>query len=212
MTRVCLDISANTHKNDWPYLKKMIDEIKAIDTKECEIVFKHQLFVNAGDNIPLKRSIFNVAWHYADKLGYKTTSSVFDIPSLEFLLQYNIPYVKIANRRCLDYLMGEIPRKIPVYISYGSYDELKVAPENAVKFLCVSKYPAEITDYETNFGDRLNLLSFMKTYGLSDHTTDFRLFETFKPNIIEWHYKLEDSTGLDAGIFARTPEQLREVL
>jgi hypothetical protein len=38
------------------------------------------------------------------------------------------------------------------------------------------------------------------------------LFRKFEPEIIEMHYKLPDSTGLDAGPFARTPEQLAEIL
>ena len=47
---------------------------------------------------------------------------------------------------------------------------------------------------------------------ISDHTTDFQLYNKYKPKIYECHYKLEDSTGLDAGEFARTPEQLAEIL
>jgi hypothetical protein len=47
---------------------------------------------------------------------------------------------------------------------------------------------------------------------ISDHTTSWDLFNKYNPEIIEWHYKLSDSIGLDAGDFARTPEQLKEVL
>jgi sialic acid synthase SpsE len=49
-------------------------------------------------------------------------------------------------------------------------------------------------------------------FGISDHTTDFTLWHKYHPSIIEWHFKLEDSTGLDAGSFARTPEMLEEIL
>ena len=50
------------------------------------------------------------------------------------------------------------------------------------------------------------------TDGISDHTVDFGLWNKHHPKIIEWHYKLLDSTGLDARDFARTPEQLSEIL
>ena len=69
---------------------------------------------------------------------------------------------------------------------------------------CVSKYPANTIDYENN------LISCLR-HGISDHTTDWNLFLKYHPEIYEFHFKLSDSTGLDAGEFARTPEQITEV-
>ncbi|MFA5317464.1 MAG: hypothetical protein WC369_08590, partial [Dehalococcoidales bacterium] len=70
--------------------------------------------------------------------------------------------------------------------------------------------PAETKDY-----DRIlcNYKPVVLGYiGISDHTVDFSLWRKHRPPIIEWHYGLPDSTGLDAGPFMRTPEMLREVL
>jgi len=213
MSQIILDAgSGNTCRNDWPYAKRMIDELKAVDTGKHEVIIKWQLFKQAGKNIPLTREIFRQAYDYAASLGYQTTSSVFDKESLDFLLQFKIPFVKIANRRELDWLIGEIPRKISVYVSYGSYEEiecLKRYPNNKY-LLCVSEYPSTLEKYEEKF--KINYLSFGEELGISDHTTNFGLWHRYQPQIIEWHYKLSDSTGLDAGPFARTPEQLREVL
>jgi len=213
VSQIILDFgSGNTHKNNWGYLKRMLDELKAIDTGKHEVIIKHQLFEKAGNNIPLLPEIFDAAYEYAKDLGYKVTSSVFDKPSLDFLLKYDIPFVKIANNRELDWLISEIPRKIPVYVSYGSYEELKkrqMYPD--IKYLlCVSEYPAIIERYEQAF--KSNYFGFGGDVGISDHTTNFGLWYRYKPAIIEMHYKLEDSTGLDAGDFARTPRTLKEVL
>ena len=210
MTQIILDISANTHKNEWKYFKKMLDELKKIDTGKHEIIIKHQLFIKAGKNIPLDKEIFKKAYDYAKKLGYETTSSVFDKESLDFLLEFDVPFVKIANNRELDCLVGEIPRKIPVIISYGDVEELKVAKnDNIVRLLCVSEYPAALEKYEEAF----DLKYYTKCgYGISDHTTNFDLFNKYKPDFLEIHYKLEDSTGLDAGEFAKTPTMLKEIL
>lgn len=210
MAQIILDVSANTHKNDWKYLKKMLDELKKVDTGKHEIIIKHQLFTKAGENIPLEHEIFKKAYKYAEKLGYKTTSSVFDKESVEFLLQFNIPFVKIANNRKLDYLVNRIPREIPLYISYGSVEELKTAESvNTTRMLCVSEYPATLEKYEEAF----DLEYYVKCgYGISDHTTNFDLFNKYKPEILEVHYALEDSTGLDAGEFARIPTMLAEIL
>ena len=211
MATIILDIgSGNTHKNDWKYLKRMLDELKEVDTGKHEIIIKHQLFIKAGDNIPLKHEIFEKAYDYAKKLGYKTTSSAFDKESIDFLLQFDIPFVKIANNRKLDWLVGEIPRKIPVITSYGNIEELKVAERcNVGRLLCISKYPATLESYEEAFDLKYYISC---DYGISDHTTNFDLFNKYKPETLEIHYKLENSTGLDAGEFAKTPKQLSEIL
>ncbi|MFA5323742.1 MAG: N-acetylneuraminate synthase family protein [Smithella sp.] len=214
MSKIILDFgSGNTHKNNWGYLKRMLDELKAIDTGKHEIIIKHQLFEKAGDNIPLDRLIFDAAYDYAKELGYKTTSSVFDKNSLDFLLQFDPCFVKIANRRDLDWLIEQVPRRHKVYVSFGSEKEIneQFAFLGIVPMLCVSEYPTTVEKYEEAFGkDRL--WRWRKDVAISDHTTDFGLWYRYQPKIIEMHYKLPDSTGLDAGPFARTPAQLAEIL
>jgi sialic acid synthase SpsE len=194
----------------------MVNELKAVDTGKHEIIIKWQLFKEAEGNIPLNHSMFCFAYDYAKKMGYKTTSSVFDLASLKFLLNYDIPFVKIANRRDLDWIIGEIPRGIPVYISYKNSDELcdlvgKIKTDNGNdKFLqCVSKYPATIADYD-EYGKWIGLL--YKYKAISDHAIGLDLYKKYQPHIWEKHYKLSDSQGLDAGSFAITPAELREIL
>jgi sialic acid synthase SpsE len=213
MSKIIIDLgSGNTCKNDFEYAKRMIDELKAVDTGKHEVILKWQLFLKAGGNVPLYPAVFSKAYHYAAKLGYKTTASVFGLKSLLFLLGFDIPFVKIANIRALDWLVGEVPRKVPIYISVATQVdyidmESKINEKIDEIMCCVSKYPAELDDYEIAH-NRLDMMC----KNISDHTTDFELFYKYKPHIIEWHYKLSNSTGLDAGAFSRTPEQLREVL
>ena len=196
--------SGNTCKNDYQYVKRMIDELKDIDKRGREIVIKWQLFIKAGENIPLDRAVFARAYKYAEQKGYKTGASVFDLDSLQYLLRYDIPFVKLANNKDLYYLGGDVPRKTVIVKSVGSPQELD--PDyNTIKLACVSRYPSTVEDYIDRFGNR-------RLEGISDHTTDFRLWEHYRPEHIEWHYKLEDSTGLDAGPFARTPQQLGGIL
>jgi sialic acid synthase SpsE len=209
MSQIILDFSSgNTCRNDINIVKRMIDELKAVDTGKHEVIIKWQLFKDAGDNIPLDQKVFTLARGYAWINGYKTTASVFDKLSLDFLLGFDVPFVKIANRRDLDWLIGEVPRKIRVYQSLGKNDawNWQHASGANIQFLvCVSEYPAKVEDYEIFFRPALN--------GISDHTTDFQLWNKYHPEVIEWHYVLEhDSNNLDAGPFARTPEQLRGIL
>lgn len=203
MSQIILDISANTFKNDMDYAKRMINEVYRIDSKKHEVIFKTQLFEKAGENIVLDHNIFDKLYRYCESLGYKLTSSVFDLPSLKFLLNYDIPFVKIANNRKLDWLIGEVQRKIEVYVSRSIGDDIDTT--KAVILCGVSKYPASIGDYKFN---RDNLEE-----AISDHTTNWDLFNKYEPEIYECHYVLEhDENNLDGGLFARTIDQLKEVL
>ncbi len=202
--------SGNTCINDLSYIKKMYDELKKIDSGKKKIVIKWQLFKEAGENLPLTEKSFTYAYNYGRCLDYEITASVFDKESLNFLMKFDVPFVKIANNVKYYPLIDEIPRKYPVYVSWNGefYNEyIQKNLSNLEVFACVSKYPAKIKDYET-----MRNLYYYNVMNVSDHTEDFKLYRKFKPNKIEWHYKLEDSTGLDAGSFARTPEQLKEIL
>ena len=197
--------SGNTCKNNYVTIQRMIDEIADIDS-DRKFIIKYQLFEKAGNNIPLFLSCFNKAYEYAEKLGYQTTASVFDINSLNFLLNFDVPFIKIANRPELYHLIGEVPRKIPVITSVKDqwYDLTTTQFSNVLA--CVSNYPAKIEDYEKNF-----CVAMLKN-GISDHTECWDLFEKYLPKIFECHFKLNDSSGPDSGSFARNVDMLKYIL
>ena len=192
------------------YIKRMVDELVKVDSRKHEVVIKHQLFTEAGENTPLQLSVFDFAYWYAEQQGYQTTASVFDLDSLNFLLTYDVPFIKIANRPDLYWLAGEVPRKVPVYMSVGSYG-IPIPFKVNVRLMCVSKYPATIEEYEKEFFAYLDT-KYLGYNDISDHTATLELYNKYKPKIYECHYKLADSTGLDAGSFSRTAEQMAEIL
>ena len=205
--------SGETCKNDEKYVEKMIDSLAMVDKGDKDIVIKWQLF----NNIPykdrklsaLKPVIFLHAYVYAEKYGYKTTASVFDLETLIFLSCYDVPFIKLANRPEL-YEYSRVIRATghKAVVSVGNsklFSRLTKEHESVIPLCCVSEYPALAHDYIKTFGNLMH-------EGLSDHTTDFFLYHTYQPKIYECHYKLEDSTGPDAGVYARTPEQLKEIL
>lgn len=214
MSQIILDMSSgNTSKNDKAIVKQMIDAIKAIDTGKHEIILKFQLSLDDGINVPLDHDVFDYAYKYGNEQGYKVTSSVADLESLKFLLEYDVHFVKLPNCRELDWLIGEVPRKIPIYVSIDSvHDHIDINcgewkfKDSIIPLLCISEYPATIEQYEKKFDLRI------LRYSISDHTIGLDLFKKYQPQIWEKHYKLPDSTGLDAGSFAITPEELREIL
>ena len=202
---IIIDIgSGNTCRNELRIVREMIDQIVKIDNHKHDIILKAQLFNESGDNIPLYRSVFSEMYDYGKSKGYKVTASVFDIDSLKYLLHYDIPFVKIANNRALDWLIGEVPRKIHIYQSLSPKEYWQFRKEkNMVQILCVSKYPATIEDYR-------NGLYFAEA--VSDHTVGLELARRLKAQIYECHFALDDSTGLDSGPWAKRPEELKELL
>jgi len=204
MSEIILDISPNTHKNSIKYLKQMIDEVAKIDSKKHEIVIKHQLFLKAPPNLPLDRLVFSRAYEHAKARGYKTTASVFDLDSLNFLMQYDVPFIKVSCNSKYHWLVDEIPRKYNVYVS-SVRDEMKYFrdDDNMYVMECVPKYPADLEEYEGNEYDYY-----------SDHTIGLGLWYKFEPQIWEKHLVIHKNKAdnPDSGEFSCTPEELREVI
>jgi sialic acid synthase SpsE len=198
--------SGNTCQNNATYIKTMISKLSKVD-KERRFILKWQLFKKAGDNIPLEFDKFKIAYECAEKLGYKTTASVFDIESLQFLCEFKIPFIKIANDKELYSLIQYVPDEIPVIASMADKSmSLLGKLAFASKMCCVSDYPAKAEDYVKRF----TLAQLY--YGISDHTETWDLFEKYTPKIYECHYCLPDSTGPDALSFARRPNDLKYIL
>lgn len=202
MSTFILDMgSGNSAKNDPKIIMAMIDAIEKVDTAQHEVILKWQLFKEALPNRPLSHEAFQFAYDYASRFGFETTSSVFDIESMRFLMGFDVPFVKIACRPEL-YELAQYST-VPVYVSTaGSLVDIP----DATVMACVPKYPATIAEYENHFTvDELKIVS--------DHTIGWNLYRKYNCDIIEKHFCLErDDYNPDSGMFAVTPDQLAEVL
>ena len=201
--------SGETCKNDIAYIKRMIDELVEVDSGKHEVIIKWQLF--APETVPylqpLSLLMFDEAYRYAQALGYQTTASVFDTWALSKLLQYDVPFVKLACRAWVYPLLGissMMEHKAVVSVPDMATGKMLKQQWDADVLCCVPKYPAQQEDYEVVFDDL--------PCGISDHTDDWGLFDDYEPDIYECHYKLEDSTGPDAASYSRTPEMLAVIL
>ena len=209
MSQIILDVGSGRTLPDAAAATKMVDEITKYDTGKHEVVLKTQLFEDAPPNVPLDYHVFKVLRAYAATFGYKTTSSVFDKPSLRFLLSQDCPempiaFVKIACRPDLYWLIGEVPRRIPVYVSTKFWREWPDVTwyEGDVELDCVPEYPAKAEDYD--FGCHLNI---------SDHSVGWYVWHKYKPDIYEKHLCLKRTPGNpDSGPFSILPSDLKEIL
>ena len=190
--------SGNGNGNDIGYQKELIDSLAGKD-----VILKYQLFLDAPPNIALKREVFRKAYEYAKKKGLQVTASVFDLHSLYFLQDFDIPFIKLANNDKCRKLASRI--NAPVIISYPA--EAEMGKRKLVKPLCcVSSYPAQTIAYEKRFS------SYWLTQGISDHTEGFDLYHKYQPEIFEKHYVLKhDKNNPDGGKFACTPKDLFKV-
>lgn len=201
--------SGETCHNDPEEVRRMIDGLAAVDPKR-KAVIKWQLFMPETVPYcePLFARTFFSALHYASDMGYRTTASVFDEWSLDYLLGFDIPFVKVAARDWCYPLIDKVPRGVKVIVSV--FDEPSflqmVYTQNCDIMVCVPKYPATAAEYEKRF------LSIDLDDGISDHTPDLTLWRKYKPAVYERHFKLPDSTGKDSGDFASTPDVWKEIL
>jgi sialic acid synthase SpsE len=203
MSQIILDMgSGNTCRNSIDCAKRMIDAVVSLDSKKHEVLFKWQLEnVDPPGQKKLDPEVFRAAYQYAESKGYQTTSSVFDKESLMFLYQFRVPFIKIACQpKLYKPIGGLIPRMIPVYMSANPKEEHPIYPP-AVILCCIPEYPAKLSDYPPG------------RQAYSDHTPGLELWNYYHPPIWEKHFVLERTKGNpDSGVFAITPDQLKEVI
>jgi sialic acid synthase SpsE len=203
---IILDMgSGNGQGNDIAYQKKAIDTVADMDSRKHQVVLKYQLEVKDDPpNKHLDRDVFRAAYNYGSESSYGVTSSVFDESSLDFLLGFPTPFVKIACRPDLYPLIHRIAPRMPVMVSVAGR---VVLPIHCMFLHCIPKYPADMAEYEATFAEG------MLKATVSDHVKGLELWNHYHPAVWEKHFVLErDATNPDAGVFSITPDQLKEVI
>jgi sialic acid synthase SpsE len=209
MSTFILDMGSGNSNTSFEVGKAMIDAVASVDGRKHEVILKYQMWTRAmpqGANEWLDWYLFKQLYEYGRGLGYKVTSSVFDYNALVYLLTFDIPFVKLANRPDTWGLLGDVPRRIPVYISNYLYECGFRESGLVIPMAVVSKYPASLREYEMipNLG---------QYKAISDHTPGWELWDKYHPSVLEKHFVLErGGDNPDAGSFACTPEELKEIL
>lgn len=198
--------SGGTCRNNEDDITEMIDGLSEVDPdRKC--VIKWQLWDKGTEPqcLRLEWGLFDMAVTYAQMLGFRTTASVFDKPSLDFLLDdHDVPFIKLANRPYLRHLARYVPRGIPVIGSRSPGESIPNVTKIDDWMVCVSEYPSDIESY----GDHEPSLR----WGVSDHTVGLDLWRKYHPTVWEKHYRLPDQRGPDCGPWCITPSDLKEVL
>lgn len=157
-------------------------------------------------------------------IDIKWTASVWDIPSLEFLMQYDVPFIKIPSALMthVGLLQKVNEYKKPVIISNGALtdDEL----DDAIMMLgdcditiliCNSSYPSNETELNLNYLQTLKDRYSYCTIGYSGHELDMLptiVAKSMGCDVIERHITLDkNAIGSDHKASLDT-EELKELI
>ena len=209
---IILDMgSGNTCRNYVAYAKNMIDVVASMDSGRHLVLLKWQLEHDAAPpNTPLSPEVLAECFTHAKAKGYYVGSSVFTVQDLSAIYPLAPNFLKIAcpsqanpMARTWD-LLNIIPRGAQTYVSYDARKPERppyASDAHVITLACVPEYPAKLEDYPPI------------STAFSDHTPGLQLWNYYHPCVWEKHFVLErDPANPDAGEFALTPDQLREVI
>ena len=142
---------------------------------------------------------------YCKELDIEWTTSIWDLDSLDFIMQYNVPFIKIPSALITDTnLLYEVRNTFkPVIISTGMSTLYEVA--NAVKILtnrdltimhCNSSYPTPDNELNLNAIQTLQKLFPKHIIGYSGHETGIHptiIAFLLGAKVIERHITLDKS-------------------
>jgi len=132
-------------------------------------------------------------------------ASPWDVESVNFLINYNIPYIKVASACITDFRLLEAVRQtnIPVILSTGMSTKQEVY--KAVNFLgdqveyilaCTSTYPTDTVEMNMNFIKTLKKEFPTKRIGFSNHNAGILycvVSAALGAEMIEFHITLDRS-------------------
>jgi N-acetylneuraminate synthase len=174
------EVAAN-HNGDLQVIKKLIDACFSIGwdcvkfqkrtPKLCiplEQQFKYVTspwgelrYIDYRNKLELTKEQFDYIDYYCKEKPIEWSSSVWDLPSLEFILQYNVPFIKIPSAKLTDYELVEESaksgKKIIISTGMSTIEEIdkavQILKRNAKEFILLhtnSAYPSPIEDINLN--------------------------------------------------------------
>ncbi len=160
---------------------------------------------------------------FANSLGITIFSSPFDIKSVEFLKDLDVPAFKIASNELTDWPLIEavVNTGKPIILSTGTSTKEQI--ENTINYIsgmrdnglivlhCVSAYPAEFKDMNLRtIQDIQN--QFDVLVGLSDHTLGTATAVgavALGACVIEKHFTIDRDDGGPDSSFSLEPDELK---
>jgi N,N'-diacetyllegionaminate synthase len=173
----------------------------------------------------LKPEEYEELFGYAEELGIPLFSTPFDEGSLDMLVDFGMPAIKVASPDLtyLDFVKRVARKHLPVVLStgMGDADEIEKAV-NAVRgegndriilLHCVSNYPSRYEEMNMHCLAELKT-RFKVPVGLSDHTTDNLsaiVAASLGAVMIEKHFTLDRNLPGADNALSMEPQELKEL-
>jgi N-acetylneuraminate synthase len=160
-------------------------------------------YINYKKKIEFNKEEYDIIDKYCKKLNIKWTASVWDLDSLKFIMQYNVPFIKIASACITNYeLLNEIKKyNIPIVMSTGmsTIEEIKKAvnilKDKKLTILhCNSNYPSKNNELDLNIIKTLKKMFPNYKIGYSGHEKGIQptiLAKSLGAEVIERHITLD---------------------
>lgn len=173
----------------------------------------------------LKPEEYEELFGYAEELGIPLFSTPFDEGSLDMLVDFGMPAIKVASPDLtyLDFIRKVARKHLPVVLStgMGDADEIEKAV-NAVRgegndrivlLHCVSNYPSRYEEMNMHCLAELKT-RFKVPVGLSDHTTDNLsaiVAASLGAVMIEKHFTLDRNLPGADNALSMEPQELKQL-
>lgn len=171
------------------------------------------------------------SWHkelqdYAHSLGLEFFSTPFDVTSVDFLEELDIPCYKISSFEINDiYLIEYVAQKNkPILLSLGLAEEkeiwtaidiIKSAGNDQICLLkCTSSYPASISDANISMIKDMKE-KFNTEVGISDHTLGYSVAVgafCLGARVIEKHIVLDKNDNTVDAAFSMSPDEFKVMI
>ena len=240
-TNLVAEIGIN-HNGDLSIAKKLIDaaclggckyvkfqkrDIDVVYTKEELDKFRESPWGTTNreqkNGLEFGESEYNAIDSYCKEKGIKWFASPWDINSVKFINQYDIPYIKVASASMLDFpLLEEIKATgKPIVVSVGMLSKEEL--DTSLVFLggnvshilsCTSTYPTKPSDMNMNKIKTLfSLYGEKYKIGFSNHhqgITFILMASTLGVDMIEYHITLDRALyGSDQSASIELPRVIR---
>lgn len=181
-------------------------------------------YIDYKERIEFGKEEYDEIDKYCKKLGVRWTASVWDVDSLDFILQYDVPFIKIASASITDIeLLTAINKKVSnVIMSVGMSTEeqinnaLSILTEPYVELLwCNSNYPSQDNEIDLNAIPTLQK-KYNLNVGYSGHETDDlpTILAATIPgvNVIERHVTLDKRMWGSDQSASLDPDELQSLM
>jgi len=170
-------------------------------------------YIDYKHRIEFEQKEYELIDKYCRSKPIDWTVSVWDLPSLDFIINYDVPFIKIpsAHLNNLDLIEKTAETKIPLVVSTGmssleevdqAYEVIKKHHSNFVIMHCNSTYPAPVKELNLNV-IRTFIERYDCTIGYSGHEYEVEpsiIAVTLGAKVIERHVTLDHTMwGTDQG-------------